>query len=419
VTTEQVRVVNLLTESKKEPKKTMPGHHIVVLQNKEEVKLCLEKLGTDKGAHPYLIPKALFRCVLLKNINAPAANIMKQEMLAAGGDAAVNRQTILGQGNTDVLLMGTLKHYGRFIEKIKRQPFGLKKIAADLETILGSDNIASSQLLMAHGKSLPLGERTLVMGILNVTPDSFSDGGRYFDTQRAVEHGLEMVEEGADIIDVGGASSRPQAEIASEDEELQRVVPVVEGLARRGVLISVDTFRARVARETLQAGAHLINDIGRLQMDNELLPVLVEFQAGVILMHNRLQMNHGQPYEDLVSDIIDELSQSVEQAVEAGLPRQSIMIDPGLGFGKNPAENRYIVKHLKEFRSLGLPVLLAASRKRFIGATLGLEVEQRLEGSLAVAVAGALNGADMVRVHDVLATVRAVRMADAIRMENG
>ncbi|MDI9467034.1 MAG: dihydropteroate synthase, partial [Bacillota bacterium] len=125
------------------------------------------------------------------------------------------------------------------------------------------------------------------------------------------------------------------------------------------------------------------------------------------------------PYEDLVSDIIDELSQSVEQAVEAGLPRQSIMIDPGLGFGKNPAENRYIVKHLKEFRSLGLPVLLAASRKRFIGATLGLEVEQRLEGSLAVAVAGALNGADMVRVHDVLATVRAVRMADAIRMENG
>jgi dihydropteroate synthase len=398
----------------------MPGHHIVVLQNKEEVKLCLEKLGTDKGAHPYLIPKALFRCVLLKNINAPAANIMKQEMLAAGGDAAVNRQTILGQGNTDVLLMGTLKHYGRFIEKIKRQPFGLKKIAADLETILGSDNIASSQLLMAHGKSLPLGERTLVMGILNVTPDSFSDGGRYFDTQRAVEHGLEMVEQGADIIDVGGASSRLGAEIAPEDEELRRVLPVVEKLVQQGVLVSVDTFRARVAKETLAAGAHLINDIGRLQMDPDLLPVLAEHQAGVVLMHNRLQMNRGQPYVDLISDIIDELSQSVKQALAAGLPRECIMIDPGIGlFGKDAAQNRYIIKHLQEFRSLGLPVLLGASRKNFIGLTLGLEVDQRLEGSLAVAVAGALNGADMVRVHDVLPTVRAVRMADAIRMENG
>jgi dihydropteroate synthase len=397
----------------------MAGHHVVVLHNEEEVKRCLERLGTDKGAYPYLVAKALFHCVLLQDIQAPAANIIKQEMLATGGDAAVNRQTILGQGTTDVLLMGTRKHYHRFIEKIKRQPFGLKKVASDLEAILQAINPNSGQLALAHGQSLPLGERTLVMGILNVTPDSFSDGGSYFDTQRAVERGLEMIEQGADIIDVGGASSRPQAEIASEEAELQRVVPVVEGLTQRGVRVSVDTFRARVAQETLQAGAHLINDIGRLQMDQNLLPVLVEFQAGVVLMHNRLQMNHGQPYTDLISDIIDELNQSVQQALQAGLPRQSIMIDPGIGFGKSAAENRYIVKHLAELRSLGLPVLLAASRKNFIGLTLDLAVDQRLEGSLAVAVAGAFNGADMVRVHDVLSTVRAVRMADAIRMENG
>lgn len=400
----------------------MAGHHVILLHNEEEVKRCLERLGPDKGGYPYLIPKALFHCVLLKDIQAPAANIIKQEMLATGADAAVSRQTILGQGTTDVLLMGTRKHYRRFIEKIKRQPFGLKKVASDLETMLKAVNGYSShsQLALAHGQSLPLGERTLVMGILNVTPDSFSDGGSYFDTQRAVERGLEMIEQGADIIDVGGASSRPQAEIASEEVELQRVMPVVEGLVRRGVLVSVDTFRARVARETLQAGAHLINDIGRLQMDHNLLPVLVEFQAGVVLMHNRLQMNHGQPYTDLISDIIDELNQSVKQALAAGLPRECIMIDPGIGrFGKDAAQNRYIIKHLQEFRSLGLPVLLGASRKNFIGLTLGLEVDQRLEGSLAVAVAGALNGADMVRVHDVLATVRAVRMADGIRMENG
>ena len=399
----------------------MAGHHIVILYNQEEVKNYLEKLGTDKGAHPHLIPKALFHCVLFKDIKAPAANIIKQEMLAAGGDAAVNRNTVLGQGTTDVLLMGTLKHYRRVVQKLKGQPFGLKQVAADLENILTSAAAGGQprQLRLAQGKTLPLGERTLIMGILNVTPDSFSDGGRYYDTQRAIDHGLEMVEQGADIIDVGGASSRPGAEIAPEDEELRRVLPVVEKLVQQGVLVSVDTFRARVAKETLAAGAHLINDIGRLQMDPDLLPVLAEHQAGVVLMHNRLQMNRGQPYVDLISDIIDELSQSVKQALAAGLPRECIMIDPGIGFGKDAAQNRYIIKHLQEFRSLGLPVLLGASRKNFIGLTLGLEVDQRLEGSLAVAVAGALNGADMVRVHDVLPTVRAVRMADAIRMENG
>lgn len=397
----------------------MAGHHIVILQSEEEVKSCLEKLGTDQGGYPHLIPKALFRCILLKDIKAPAANIIKQEMLAAGGDAAVNRHTILGQGPTDVLLMGTVKQYRKVIRKLKGQPFGLSKVAAELESMLASAGSSPRQLRLAQGKSLKLGERTLIMGILNVTPDSFFDGGRYYDTQRAVDRGLEMVEQGADIIDVGGASSRPDAEIAPEDEELQRVVPVVEKLVQQGVLVSVDTFRARVAKETLEAGAHLINDIGRLQMDSDLLPVLVEHQPGVVLMHNRLQMNHGQPYNDLISDIIDELHQSVEQALAAGLPRECLVIDPGIGFGKDAAQNRYIIKHLPEFRSLGLPVLLAASRKRFIGITLGLDVEERLEGSLAVAVAGALNGADMVRVHDVLSTVRAVRMADAIRMENG
>ncbi|HOB12387.1 MAG TPA: dihydropteroate synthase [Syntrophomonadaceae bacterium] len=397
----------------------MAGHHIIILQSQEEVKNCLEKLGTDAGGYPYLVPKALFRCILLKDIKAPAANIIKQEMLAAGGDAAVNRQTILGQGSTDVLLMGTLKQYQKVMRKLKGQPFGLKKVAADLETILDAASTSPRQLRLAQGRSLKLGEGTLIMGILNVTPDSFSDGGRYYDTQQAVDHGLEMTEQGAHIIDVGGASSRPGAEIASEDEELRRVVPVVEKLVQQGVLVSVDTFRARVAQETLAAGAHLINDIGGLKLDPNLLPVLAEYQAGVVLMHNRLQINHGQPYADLVSDIIDELSQSVDQALTAGLPRDCLIIDPGIGFGKDAAQNRYIIKHLQEFRSLGLPVLLGASRKRFIGLTLGLEVDQRLEGSLAVAVAGALNGADMIRVHDVLPTVRAVRMADAIRMENG
>lgn len=397
----------------------MQGHHAVVIRTPEEARLFLEKLGTDPGGYPYLVPKSIFRCILLKNVKNQAANIIKQEMLAKGGDAAVSRQALTLEGSTDVLLMGTLKHYRLLIEKLKLQPFGLKKIAGDIDSILAGLEQQPGRLAMAHGRSLPLGERTLVMGILNVTPDSFSDGGRYMDTVRAVERALEMIDQGADIIDVGGASSRPQSQIASEEEELQRVMPVIERLAQAGVTLSVDTFRASVAQKALQAGAHLINDIGRLQMDPELLPVLVEYQAGAILMHNRLQMNHGQPYHDLIADMIAELDQSVKQALEAGLNREAVMIDPGIGFGKDAGQNRYIVKHLEEFRSLGCPVLLAASRKKFIGSTLGLEVGERMEGSLAVAVWGAMHGAAMVRVHDVAETVRAVRMADAIRMENG
>lgn len=397
----------------------MPGHHAIILQTGEEVRQCLEKIGADAGGHAYMLPKALFRCILLKNIKAPAANIIKQEMLSRGAEAAVSRNTILGQGTTDVLLMGTLKQYRLLIKKLKVQPFGLKKLAAEIEAILANWEGKKRQLPLAHGQSLDLGERTLIMGILNVTPDSFSDGGRYNDTDRAIRRGIEMAEQGADIIDVGGASSRPQAEIARADEELRRVLPVIEGLTRQGVLVSVDTFRAEVARSALEVGAHLINDIGRLQLDRELLPVLVEYQATVAIMHNRLQMNHGQPYNDLITEIIEELEQSVEEAVEAGLPRENIIIDPGVGFGKDAAQNRLIIKRLQEFRSMGLPLLLGASRKSFIGLTLGLEVEQRLEGSLAAAVVGALHGADIIRVHDVLETVRAVRMADAIRMENG
>lgn len=397
----------------------MSGHHAVMVRTPEEVKLYLERLGTDPGGYPYLVPKALFQCILLKGVKARAGNIIKQEMLSKGGDAAVSRDALSGEGETDVLLMGTLKQYRLLIKKMKLQPFGLKGLATEIEAILSNLVSTPRVLPLAHGQSLSWGERTLVMGILNVTPDSFSDGGRYHEADHAVRRALEMVEQGADLIDVGGASSRPQARIASQEEELLRILPVIERLVKERIVLSVDTFRGHVARAALEAGAHLINDIGRLQMDSQLLPVLVEHQAPVVLMHNRLQIQTGQPYTDLISDIVDELDQSVQQAVAAGLDRDRIIIDPGIGFGKDAAQNRLIIKHLQEFKSLGRPVLLGASRKSFIGHTLQLEAEERLEASVAVAVMGAMHGADLVRVHDVRETVRAVRMADAVRMENG
>lgn len=397
----------------------MPGHHAVVIHNQHQAQTVLEQIGVDPEGYPYLLPKALFRSILLKNIPCQAANIIKQEMLAKGGEAAVSREALSLEGQTDVLLMGTLKQYRLLIRKLRVQPFGLKKVAAQIETILQGLEQSGERLILANGRELQLGRRTLIMGILNITPDSFSDAGRYLEPAQAVKRALEMAAEGADIIDVGGASSRPGGSIAGPEEELDRILPVVEQLSQAGLIISVDTFRGRVAQACLEAGAHLINDIGRLQLDKELLPVLVEHQAPVVLMHNRLQMRRGEPYRDLVSDIVEELQESIQEAMDAGVPGERIIIDPGVGFGKTREENLRLIKRLQEFRSLGKPLLLGASRKTFIGQTLDLEVGDRLEGSLAVVAMGVLNGADMVRVHDVKESKRVAAMCDAVVRSDG
>jgi dihydropteroate synthase len=264
-----------------------------------------------------------------------------------------------------------------------------------------------------------MGKKTLIMGILNVTPDSFTDGGRFFDPDYAVEHALQMVEDGADIIDVGGASSRPDSIMVDENEELRRILPVVKRLAKKDITISVDTFRARVAEEALAQGAHLINDIGSFEMDSEMLNVLCRWQAPVVLMHNRLQIKPGEVYDDLVANIILDLQQSIARAVASGLGEERIIVDPGLGFGKTPAENRLLLKRLQEFKSMGRPILIGASRKSFIARTLNLEIDERLEGSLATVVIGIMNGADIVRVHDVKESKRVAAMTDGVRLENG
>ncbi len=272
---------------------------------------------------------------------------------------------------------------------------------------------------LAHGRSLEIGQRTLIMGILNVTPDSFSDGGRFFDAGRAVAHALEMAEAGADIIDIGGASSRPDSMMATESEEMQRILPVIRQLASHNLILSVDTFRGSVAEAALAQGAHIINDIGNFEMDPDILEVLIKWKAAVVLMHNRLQIRQGEKYQDIVADISAELRQAIATAVNAGLNEERIIIDPGLGFGKTPAENLLLIKRLHDFRSIGRPILLGASRKRFIGHILNLDSGERLEGSLAAAVIGIMNGANIVRVHDVKETKRAAVIADAVRLGHG
>lgn len=263
----------------------------------------------------------------------------------------------------------------------------------------------------ARGKTLVFGERTLVMGILNVTPDSFSDGGRYNRLDAAVRRAVEMVEEGADVIDIGGESTRPGAVPVSLEEELERVIPVVERVAREvDVPISVDTYKAEVARQALEAGAHLINDVWGLKADPDMARVAAEYGAPVILMHNRRDPN----YRDLMADIVADLRESIALARAAGIPDARIILDPGIGFAKTYEQNVEVMRRLDAIVALGYPVLLGTSRKSLIGLTLDLPVNERLEGTIATAVLGIVQGVDMVRVHDVKAHVRACRMADAI-----
>lgn len=274
-------------------------------------------------------------------------------------------------------------------------------------------------LRFADGETWTPGGPARVFGIVNVTPDSFSDGGRFADPAAAVEHGRRLAEAGAAVLDVGGESTRPGAEPVDPDEESRRVVPVVEGLRRRlDVRISIDTRRAAVARRALDAGADVVNDVSALA-DPEMAGLVAERGVPVVLMHMRgtpETMRSLADYDDVVEDVGDFLRRAVEKAVAAGIADDKIVVDPGLGFAKSCSGNLALLRRLASVRRrAGRPILIGASRKSFIGSILDAPTDDRLEGSLAVAAWAAAHGADFVRVHDVAATVRVVTMIDAIR----
>jgi dihydropteroate synthase len=271
-------------------------------------------------------------------------------------------------------------------------------------------------------RELPLGERTLVMGIVNVTPDSFSDGGMFEDAETAVKHGLRLLDEGADVLDVGGESTRPGSVPVGVEDELTRVLPVIEGL-RRGApeaLLSVDTRKAAVASEALAAGADVVNDIGA-GTDPDMFDVVATAGAGMVLMHMQGEPKHMQAdprYDDVVAEVRGFLTNRLEMAVAAGIGRDRLCVDPGIGFGKNLEHNLALLRAIGSFRELGVPVLAGVSRKRFIGELSGTDDPAgRLDGSVAAAVWCTSQGVEMVRVHDVGPTVRALRVVDAIARE--
>jgi dihydropteroate synthase len=261
------------------------------------------------------------------------------------------------------------------------------------------------------GLPLVIGERTLIMGILNVTPDSFSDGGRYNTIEAAVEQARRLVDEGADILDIGGESTRPGAQKVSAEEELRRIIPIIEAISQELTIpISVDTYKAEVAKQALSAGAHMINDIWGCKERPGMAELAAEFECPIVLMHNRKVTQ----YQHLMMDIIEDLEESVRLAHQAGIRDEQIILDPGIGFAKTIEHNLEVMANLSEITKLGYPVLLGTSRKSFIQRILGLPANDVLEGTAATVVIGISQGCEIMRVHDVKALKRVATMSDAI-----
>ena len=376
------------------------------------------KVGVDPTGMKLMKGKALHYNLKVEGIDPRTANLLKQEMLSVGGDAALDRRGLdCSSTSTGALLMGTEKQFEKLFSKLEQypdlQPFGqsLKEILRNLSR--------AHYTIRCRKRTFTLGKQTLLMGVLNVTPDSFSDGGIFFDKEKAIARGLKMVEEGANFIDIGGESTRPGSKPLGLDEELRRVIPVIEFLAKEvDVPISIDTYKSAVAKKAIEAGAQLINDISGLHLDPSLSQVAAKEDVPLVLMHirgNPETMQKNIHYESLFSEIIQYLKDSIQRAESAGVDSEQIIIDPGIGFGKTVEDNLLILKNLQEFKILGKPLLLGTSRKSFIGKILNADVTERLEGTLSTIVAGVLNGAHIIRCHDVIQVKRAITIADAVR----
>ncbi|MFS0558542.1 dihydropteroate synthase [Brevibacillus sp. 179-C9.3 HS] len=346
-----------------------------------------------------------------ENMSATAAESMREIMCSFDSEAVISDQA----GTADkkcVLLLADHKQMDLALDQMGTQAEELRALAAEVREVLAMPAKLRARRELACGKYvLPLGERTLVMGILNVTPDSFSDGGRYVDVEEALAQARAMVEAGADLIDIGGESTRPGSEPVDEATELDRVLPVIRILSQElSVPLSIDTYKAAVAERAILEGAHIINDVWGAKRDPQMAEVAARLDVPIILMHNREDTD----YHDFFPNYIKDLRESVQIALQAGVKQERIILDPGIGFVRTVEQNLETMRRLDDLVGLGYPVLLATSRKRMIGHVLDLPVDERVEGTAATVALGAAKGCHMVRVHDVKEMKRVTKMMDAM-----
>lgn len=376
----------------------------------------LKKIDCDPAGVKLMQDKAVFKIIKIEKMKCKAANILKQTFLGKGGDVAVSSHSAdLSQEYTSVLIMATVKQYKQALIQLKMQPWGLKQIGEKIESILTNNNSLPKRIYSWKDRQLILdAETSLVMGILNLTPDSFSDGGSYNELDAAIRHVEKMQADGADIIDIGAESTRPYdgGQKISAVEEMDRLLPFLQKiLPHCSVPVSIDTYKAETADAALAMGAHMVNDIWGLQQDTAMSSVVAKYDVPVIIMHNKTEISYP---TGVIADIQQFLSRSIAIGIEKGIKGENIIIDPGIGFAKTVADNLEIMDNLDQFKNLNCPILLGASRKKFIGHVLDLPVNERLEGTLAVSALGKIKGVQIHRVHDVKAVKRTLMMMDAM-----
>lgn len=401
------------------PDRADHGVRVLIAEDNEARQRELLRTGCAADGARLMAPKGCARLVRLAGVPAHAANVIKQEMLAAGGDAALHARAVSGGVDcTDVVLVGTEAQLITACAKLRRAPWGLPATAdAILDAVWRFDSPRGE--LYCGPYTLPLGAKTYLMGILNVTPDSFSGDGLAGSVDDVLRRAEMMIADGADMLDIGGESTRPGAEEVLLEEELRRVAPAVRAIAARFPLpISVDTYKSAVARAALAEGATIVNDISGLRFDPAMAGVAAAACAPVVVMHIQgtpRTMQRHPVYADLMSEVCASLEESTALAVAVGISPDQVILDPGFGFGKTVEHNLELLRRLRELRSYGQPVLMGTSRKSTIGKVLGdLPPEERLEGTAATVALSIANGADIIRVHDVKAMARVAKMTDAV-----
>ena len=404
------------------------GQGIVIKANpsNEWVLSQMREIGVDPRGMAIMADKFEHLVVRLNGLDYRQAAIIKQEMLARGAEAAVSWEICSQQGKEvgprqGALLSGTLRQFKQLVAKLKLQPFGLPELAQRInQALVNYDQFQNSGLapLEIKGKIYDLQSRTHLMGIINLTPDSFSKDGLYQQTKYidlALEQAAQMIAAGADFLDLGAESSRPGAVRVDATEEWKRLFPVLKELVGAvQVPISVDTYKPEIAQQALELGATIINDIWGLQApddpEHRMAKVVAAAKVPVVIMHNKTNSD----YAYLMPEIIDSLQRAIDLALDAGVAFEKIIVDPGIGFAKGYQENLRVLRDLAQLKVLGRPILLGTSRKSVVGLTLDLPAAERLEGTIATAVWGASQGANIIRVHDVMAHYRALKMGDAI-----
>ena len=385
--------------------------------NLNNIETTLTKLGVDPCGISIMKDKFENILIRINNIPTTVALIIKQEMLSKGGEVATPRGMIAHHiDNGDIIISGTISQYKKLINKLAMQPFSLKDIAEQINRLIIKKQ---KPLLKIRDASFDFQNKKYLMGVLNPTPDSFSDGGLYQDTQQAIKHALEMIRDGADIIDIGGQSTRPDAKIISAKKELSRVIPIIKDLrTRSNIPISIDTYYSEVADAAIENGADIINDISAGSFDSEMLKTAAKHNCPIILMHmqgNPQNMQKNPTYNNTVIDILDHLKESANSAIQSGIDPNQIIIDPGIGFGKNLEQNIEIISNINMLTSIGYPVLVGLSRKSYIEQITGAKIDDRINETIASNALVLYNGASIIRVHDIKEHKKIIRLINAFK----